>query len=176
MGFSRQKLRGRQHYFCCFCNIQIIFHLLEPQIKRAMIMSQCMPTGMGHPLLMFLKQLLYHILYQGLREKQAIWNWSWPERQNTWFMSWPCFYTAEWPYAKKQLNPSRALFPTHKRHKSKNGKSRKNLWIKDLLRSISMYRMEMYLGLWDWILELWRKYLCNFGRSTTEQIGIIPHR
>lgn len=139
-------------------------------------MSQCMPTGMGLPLLMFLKQSLYHILYQVLREKCAIWNRSWPERQNTWFMSWPCFYTAEWSYAKKQLNPSRALFPTHKRHKNKNGKSRKNLWIKYLLRSISMYRMEMYLGFWDWILKLWRKYLCNFGRSATEQTGIIPHR
>lgn len=135
-------------------------------------MSQCMPTGMGLPLLMFLKQSLYHILYQVLREKCAIWNRSWPERQNTWFMSWPCFYTAEWSYAKKQLNPSRALFPTHKRHKNKNGKSRKNLWIKYLLRSISMYRMEMYLGFWDWILKLWRKYLCNFGRSATEQTGI----
>ena len=42
-------LRARQHYFCFYCNIQIIFRLPEPQIKRAVIVSECMPTGLGHP-------------------------------------------------------------------------------------------------------------------------------
>lgn len=70
-GKTREGAKG---IFCCDCNLQIIFHLLEPQIKRAMVMSECTPTGLDHSFLVLLSQSELHFIYQEVRETGAAWK------------------------------------------------------------------------------------------------------
>lgn len=101
-GFSRQELRGGQRYFFCHHNIQMIFHLPEPHIKRATVMSQHMPTGTVRSLQMFLKHSLSFSVF-GEERKRAIYHRNWPESRGPWIMYRPYFERAKRHYAKVAL-------------------------------------------------------------------------
>lgn len=87
----------------------MIFHLPEPHIKRATVMSRHMPTGTVRSLQMFLKHSLSFSVF-GEERKRAIYHRNWPERRGPWIMYRPYFERAKRHYAKVALIRQESYF------------------------------------------------------------------